>query len=179
MSDDDNGFIFHQFGKSPLYDGFVLRVDISRSLIKDHDGSILQHSPGNGDPLHLTLGQTGTTLTQERIQPFRQLGHKLICAGDLQRPVNFIILQPLLRIRKGNHIPDRTAHQLIALGHIGKQASPGSVHGALPLRVKQIPLTFIQVIHAHKQLQDRTLTTARGTAKSNILALADLHIQTL
>ena len=49
----------HQLAHCMLDHGLVFRVDVGGGLVQHHDGSVLQHGPGDGDALPLAAGEMG------------------------------------------------------------------------------------------------------------------------
>ena len=85
MGDHQHGLLPGQSLHGLLKLVLVLRVHVGGGLVEDDDGSILQQTPGNGDPLLLTTRQGSPALTDDRVIPFRQGGDEVMAAGLLCR----------------------------------------------------------------------------------------------
>ncbi len=67
MGDHDNGFASCQFPYGVLQMMLIFRIDIGGGLVKDNNGGILEHGPGNGNPLLLAAGEDGAAFTDNGV----------------------------------------------------------------------------------------------------------------
>ena len=63
----------------------VLRVNIGRGLVQNDDRRILEHGPGDGEPLAFSAGDRGAALTDDGIVAVRQGRDKVMAPGRLCR----------------------------------------------------------------------------------------------
>lgn len=56
VGNDDQSLSLHQFCHGRLDHRLIFRVHIGTGLIQDHDRRVLQHGPGDGNPLPLAAG---------------------------------------------------------------------------------------------------------------------------
>ena len=91
MSDHQNGLVPSQGFDGLLQPVLILRVYIGGGFIQNHDGSILQDSPGNGDALLLAAGKTGTTLADDGVIALGQGENEVVATGFLRRSHHFLV----------------------------------------------------------------------------------------
>ena len=91
VSNHNNSFILCQFLNRGLQTILVFRVNICGGLVKDDDGSILQHSPGDRKALFFAAGERSASLTDHRVIAIGQSGDKFITASLFRRRNDFLM----------------------------------------------------------------------------------------
>ncbi len=72
VGDGDGCPVFRQIFQAFLDPAFTFIVQGAGGLVKDQDRRILQEHPGNGDPLFLSAGKTGSPLAHKGVIAVRQ-----------------------------------------------------------------------------------------------------------
>ena len=91
VSDHQNGLVPSQGFNGLLQPVLILRVYIGGGFIQNHDGSILQDSPGDGDSLLLAAGKTGATFADDGVIALGQGENEVVATGFLRRSHHFLV----------------------------------------------------------------------------------------
>ena len=78
MSNGNGCTVFGENFQTLLDPAFAFIVQCTGGLIKDQDRRILQEDTGNGDPLFLTAGKTGSTFSDKGIITIRKTFDKIV-----------------------------------------------------------------------------------------------------
>ena len=103
------------------------------SFVQQQDVSGTEEGAGDGDTLELALGQTRTPLTNGSVQSLLQRGGEIVGTGDVQRPQDAGFIVGGGGVGEGYDLADGAAEQVVALGHVGEQAAPAGVQGAVAI----------------------------------------------
>ena len=106
MSDGDRCAVFGKFFQAFLDLSFTLIIQCTGSFIQDQDRRVFQEDTGNGNPLLLTTGETGTTFSDKGFILLWKFHDKVVdvctfCSGNdlFVRGIRFSV---------GNIITDRS-----------------------------------------------------------------------
>ena len=176
MSDDEHGLVRHlpQVGQQT---GLCGLVQCAGGFVQQQHGAVGEDGPGDGDTLELALGQTRTPLTNGSVQSLLQRGGEIVGTGNVQRPQDAGFIVGGGGVGEGYDLADGAAEQVVALGHVGEQAAPAGVQGAVAIGAPQKACAAVQRVDAHQQLQDGTLAAAGGAGEGDAAALIHSEVQ--
>ena len=98
---------------------FCFLVQRGGGLVQKQHRGFGQQTAGNGQPLHLPLGQAHAPLADHGHQALGQFVDKGVCTGDLNGPLHLLVRS--ITVNELQIIQYRAGQKHIPLGHIGKQ----------------------------------------------------------
>src|SRR5699024_1189724 len=117
VGDDDQSLAPGQVGDGPLDYRLVLGVNTCGGFIQDHDGCVLQHGPGHGDPLLLPTGQVPAATAADRVVPMIQRPDELVAPSGFSYPLHFLVAG--IQTPHADVFPNRAVKEVVVLGHVG------------------------------------------------------------
>lgn len=115
MGDDEHRLAMCQLADGMLQMHLILRVERGRRFVENNDGRILQHRPGDRNPLLLAAGQHRPALAGDRAVAERQLHNKLVAVRRLRCFHHFCVRRS--RLAHPNIVGDRLVEQIGLLLH--------------------------------------------------------------
>nr|ACR35398.1 unknown [Zea mays] len=95
----DGGPPLHQPLQRLLQHALRLRVQRARRLVQQQDGRVLEHRPGDGDPLLLPARQLHAPLADRGPVPIGQLAHEAVHVRRLRRLDHLLLARAFLAVR--------------------------------------------------------------------------------
>ena len=137
-------------------------------LVQQQDRCVTQYGAGNGNALRLPLRKASATLADLAVDRFGDAGHKIPCAGNLQR-LNDLLVGGVL-FHHPHILRDRTGEDGVPLRHVGKEIAAVRVHlDFLSVRSPQQGNPAVRVDQAKHQSDHRGLSLAGGPHQRNDL----------
>ena len=106
-----------QFRDGFLDQMLILRVDACRGFIQNNNRGILQHRPGNRNPLLFAAGQCAAALADYRIVSPRQRYDEIMASCRLCCRYDFFLCS--IRPSETDVVPDRIVEQIHILKYHG------------------------------------------------------------
>ena len=152
VGDHEAGLPLHQLAHGPLDFPLGGGVDVAGRLVQDQHRRIVEHRPGDGQKLLLSLGDVSPVLADDGLVALRQAHDEGVDVGGFGGRHHLVHGRPFLSV--GDVVENRSPEHPGILQHHGvgaAQAFPGQGADVLPVHRDA---AGVHVVKAHQQVDD-------------------------
>ena len=171
VGDDDRRAPLHRLGQSRLDVHLALTVQRRGGLVEDQQVGVLEHGPGDRDPLALPAGQLHAPLADGRVVARGQPGDELVGAGLHRRLVHELGRGTGTAV--GDVVRDRAVEQQRLLGDVGDRAAQRGLGDVAQVLAVDPDGARVDVGEPQQQAGQRRLAAARVADQPDLLARGD------